>query len=158
MRKTTKNGYPKFRVIVRMLERLHPDIYDRLVKQNGMTEPAETDLSKIPELYTAYLRKNSLMTEDLDSGRQSGLNRTEKGNARRVFIAAMVQIFSPYSFTMQPPVMFTTGLISTLARSIGIDRVSAWNMTHQIPVWYRTDQEFKQKVDETTKILRDGSA
>src|SRR5436190_1656422 len=120
---STIRSQKKYTLLGKLVELHHPEIAQTLLSESS---PVETDLSKVENYYRLFCDQNEIgykeLSTEYDHSIVRKLNRTERGNLKRVFIGAMIHLYSPASYKHpKGAVIFTKGLQSTLRKVIGLD-------------------------------------
>lgn len=134
----------QYALIGNRLEKEHPEIYSKLKATYLSTDPQETDLSKVNLFYPVY--------QSIHQATTGTMNMVQD---RRVFIAVMFHYYSPHVFNQ--PTKYRVpklGLSKKISQVMGITESEICRLIGQGLTWYKTDENFKRKVDQTMEALK----
>ncbi|MBO9657509.1 MAG: hypothetical protein J7527_01665 [Chitinophagaceae bacterium] len=128
-----RNNYS---LIGKMLASFMPEVY--LEIEELVRSGQQTDLRKIPDYFAAFQLLSA------ESGVES----------RRLFTATMLKLYHPYAIE-RGLINVKHGFVREIRHCFGCKQQSITRDIREVVVYYKAYEEFRQKVNELAKELKD---
>jgi hypothetical protein len=133
------NAAVSYSLLGKLLVRNEPEVAYRLMAAIAAPEPLDTDLTKLKDYFLTFC-----LIQGINSKEYTGaLYKSSKIDQRRLFVACMIQIYTPGARSLN----------RKLSQIFKADETNTRKMRDQVDMWYRTSDQFREKVDETVNKL-----
>lgn len=140
-------GKKQHQLLGKLLVSRHPELAAEFLKQ---IPPIDTDLGKLPAFLTAFCACKGIEPEEF----KGPLLVRSRVELRRIFVGAMVHIFTPQAYHLPPGIMFfTRGFTKALCEQLNINDSYTTRFIRQVVSDEKIYEDFRLQVEETVIML-----
>jgi hypothetical protein len=145
-------GNRKFALLGRLLVKRNPDVAAALLSdfQSAYILPTETDISKVPDLFSSFCAVHQLSETDVIASKHD----RQVIHSKRVFIGAIISLYHPTALGDPEMMQLTkTGIVYLLADMLGRRHSNISRMIYEVILNMKVYDSFRQEVVDATQKL-----